>query len=176
MWRFLQSTEVSQGQCFSIFDLIAFSDKTSFNRKIVSSIPNFHARVQKENEPHLSFYNDSITIFPTSSIFKDFKSANGRFIPTNSNTGSSSRPSTRTMKFPLPGLSLFISTSEVHPCADRYLTIALARVLNTDHLGCVYSQNRHNNSPCSGNNGRGNKRSYKNKSSMIYRTVGMARQ
>jgi hypothetical protein len=56
-------------------------------------------------------------------------------MPTNSNTGVSSFPSTRTMKFPLPGLSLLITTSEAQPCADRYLAIAFARVLNTDHCG-----------------------------------------
>jgi len=67
--------------------------------------------VQKRIRPSSTlslFYNASITIFPTSSISKDFKSVNGRFMPTNSNTGVSSFPSTRTMKFPLPGLSLFI--------------------------------------------------------------------
>ena len=119
----------------------------------------------KKIDSPLSFYKASITIFPTSSIFKDFKSANGRFIPTNSNTGSSC-PSTRTMKLPLPGLSLFISISEVHPCADRYLTIALARVLNTDHLGCIVKIGIiiiviiiDEYSPCRGNNGRGSKRS-----------------
>jgi hypothetical protein len=54
--------------------------------------------------------NAAITNLPISSISpKSFNALNGRVIPTNSNIGSS-LPSTRTIKFPLVGLSLLICT------------------------------------------------------------------
>ncbi len=57
-------------------------------------------------------------------------------MPNNSRIGSSS-PSNLTTKFPLPGFSLFITTSTAAPCCARYFCIFPARVLNTDH--CLHA-------------------------------------
>ena len=76
--------------------------------------------------------NASTTSFPTSSMSSALRLLNGRFMPTNSRTGSS-LPSTRTMKFPRPGFSLLISTVAPQSFSERYFAMPAALRLNTPH-------------------------------------------
>eukprot|EP00567_Pseudictyota_dubia_P005512 CAMPEP_0197440464 /NCGR_PEP_ID=MMETSP1175-20131217/6973_1 /TAXON_ID=1003142 /ORGANISM="Triceratium dubium, Strain CCMP147" /LENGTH=207 /DNA_ID=CAMNT_0042970571 /DNA_START=161 /DNA_END=781 /DNA_ORIENTATION=+ len=82
-----------------------------------------------------SFYSAmaSFTCSMTSSISRPFREGKGRFIPTSSTMGSS-RPDTRTTKFPLPGFSLLISTTASEATA---FCIFAARVLNAPH--CLHA-------------------------------------
>ena len=113
----------SHGPMYLKYDIVVYSMQRSAETHIMA-----HQYLYSSS----SSSKASITNLPISSISKAFKSRKGLLLPNNSNTGSSF-PLTRTMKLPLPGFSLLISTLASQSFSARYLAILFARVLNTDH-------------------------------------------